>query len=153
MSIIDQLEAALDGLEEGQHEVQIHAGELQAEVVLTDLDRLGATVDRLRVRRERPGDVTRQVETLPERLRTLGNKLTSQEVAPSLGGAVLRTAPEAAEGDRFWEVNIREQGRSAELERYAVNRETGRRDRETFTVTRQQLGRIVDGLMQGMDED
>jgi hypothetical protein len=127
-----------------------HGGQ-KAEAEVVDVDRLGATIDRLRLSQAKAGDVRRQVEAMPPRLKALGEPLQPNEVEPALGGAVLRSEPDPTNQNRYWEVNIRN-GREASLDRYRVERETGERQREPFTLTREQLGRVVEGMSDALGE-
>jgi hypothetical protein len=122
---------------------------LEAEVL--DCERIGATVDRVRVRREQPGDVRAKARAITGRMHGLGERLVPVEVEPQLGGAVLRSDPEDMRGGRFYEIGVSDDGRQAELERYGVGAQ-GQRSREPFTLTRRNLGEVVDGLAEGLSE-
>ena len=82
-------------------------------------------------------------------VRGLGERMRAVEVVPDLGGAVLRSDPEDMVEGRYWELGVGEDGRTAELERWKVG-EQGQRSREPYTVTRGDLGKIVDGLAEGL---
>ncbi len=129
--------------------VTVEADGTTLEAELTDCERIGATVDRLRVRHEQSGDLQAQADAMTRGQRGLGERLRQVEVEPSLGGAVLRSEPEDMSDGRYWEVSVGEEGRQAELERWKVG-EQGQREREPYTVTRGNLGKIVDGLAEGL---
>ncbi len=129
--------------------VQVESGGVTLEAEVLDCERIGATVDRLRLRDPQGGDLARQAEALGGRLHGLGERIRSVEVEPDLGGAVLRSEPEDMVEGRYWEVRVGDDGREAELERFKVG-EQGQRSREPYTVTRDDLGRIVDGLAGGL---
>ncbi len=145
MSLSEALNAALalPGTVPGR--VRAEDGGVAVDAAVRDADRLGATLDRVVVRDPGGGSVARQAAAAPERLRALGEPLVPVEVEPRLGGAVLRTPPEAMEEGRFWEVSIGADGREIGLGRYRVDPDGARRA-EPFTVTREALGRVVDGL-------
>ena len=130
--------------------VQIQDGGVTLEADLFDCERIGATVDRLRVRREQPGSVPSQARAIAGGLRGLGERVQPVEVEPDLGGAVLRTPPEEMVQGRFYEISVGDDGRQAQLERWNVGQD-GQRSREPFTVTRGDLGQVVDGLAQGLE--
>jgi hypothetical protein len=132
--------------------VQVEADGVTLEAEVTDCERIGATVERLKVRRDQPGDVEIQAQAIAERLHGLGERVQPVEVAPDLGGAVLRTRPEDMVEGRFYQIDVGEDGQQAELERLRVD-EQGQRQREPFTVTRENLGRVVDGLAEGLKVD
>ncbi len=105
-----------------------------------DADRLAVSLRRLRV--HTPGrTVAEAVATLPEAVgRALGAPLEVVEVAPTLGGAVIRGRPD---GDReYWEV--RTTGEAAELERWRVHADG--REAVAFPITRRDLRRLVEGM-------
>lgn len=140
------LDDALDAVDgSGTAEVQRNGG--KAEVEVEDVDRLGVRVRRVRVERDEDWDVRERAEALPERMRSLPEKVEAQEVAPELGGAVLRTDPEAFDGERYFEVEVGK--RDAEVRRVRVGAgEAGERTRDgdDWTMTREQLGRLLDEL-------
>jgi hypothetical protein len=150
-----QLERARQSREAGEPdpgppgEIRVEADGYSLEAEVVDCERIGATLDRLRVRGDRPGDVRTQAHAIAERMHGLGERVEPVEVEPSLGGAVLRTKPEDMVEGRFYEINVGEDGRQAEIERFAVG-EQGQRERQPFTVTRENLGRVVDGLAEGL---
>jgi hypothetical protein len=119
------------------------------EVDVEDLDRLGASVHGIRVRAPHPGSITRQAERFPETMRALPERLVPLEVEPRLGGAVLRSDPEDMRGRDYYEV--RTDGREASLGRMRIGPDG--RERIPFTVTREQLGRLVDGMGEAMGEE
>lgn len=131
-------------------QIEIEAGGVTLEADVVDCERIGATVDRLRVSRDEPGDVAAQAGAIAGRMHGLGERVEPVELAPELGGGVLRTAPDDMVEGRFFEIGISDDGRQAELERYQVG-EDGERSREPFTVTRRSLGRVVDGLAEGLE--
>ncbi len=129
--------------------VTVELGGTTLEAEVTDCERIGATVGRLRVRGEQPGDLQKQADAMVGGLHGLGERVRPVEVEPTLGGSVLRTEPEDMVDGRYWEVNVGDDGRQADLERWRVG-EHGQRSREPFTVTRGSLGKIVDGLTEGL---
>lgn len=105
-----------------------------------DADRLAVSVRGLRVRT--PGrSLDDAVAVLPEAVgRALGEPLHAAEVAPTLGGAVLRSRPDA---DReFYEV--RTSGAESTLERWRIRADG--RERVAFPITRRDLRRVVEAL-------
>jgi len=145
MSLSQALDAALavPGAVPGR--ARAEEGGVAVEADVRDADRLGATLDGVVVRDPGGGSVARQAAAVPERLKALGEPLTPVEVDPRLGGAVLRTPAGAMDAGRFWEVAIGADGREARLGRFRVGPDGARRA-EPFTVTREALGRAVDGL-------
>ncbi len=103
---------------------------------------VGVVVDRVRVEGV-PGDITKRAQDLAERLRPQGERLDAVEVAPQLGGAVLRTRRDDIRRGRFFQVELDESG--ADLTRLRKDPGRGRRS-EGFAVTREELGRIVEDM-------
>jgi hypothetical protein len=110
-----------------------------AEVEVTDVDRLGVRVRRVTVSRA-PVGIAQEADALPERLRSLPERVAPFEVSPALGGARLRTVPKEIRGREFFDVDV-------EVARTTVTRTriTGDGDRESvdWTMTREQLERLV----------
>jgi len=129
--------------------VRVEEGGASAEAEVVDCERIGATVERVRVRQAEGGDVARQAEAIAAGGQGFGERIKPLEVEPSLGGAVLRSEPEDMVGGRYWEVEVGEGGRQAEAGRWKIGAD-GQRQREPATVTRENLGRIVDGLAEGL---
>lgn len=115
-----------------------------ADVDVADVDRLGVRVKRVQVTRAAPFDLAEAARELPDRLRSLPERIEPVEVDPGLGGAVLRSRPEDLEGGEFYEIGIHGD-RELDLRRIrggpGVDREPA-----DFTMTRKQLGRLVDEL-------
>lgn len=139
------LDDALDALG-GAGEAEFGREGGSARVDAADVDRLGVRVRRVRVERDAPWDVVERAAALPDRLRALPDRVAPQEVAPELGGAILRTRPEdlrpTPTGTEYFEVDVRE--RSAEVRRVRVR--DGERTDADWTLTREQLGRLLDEL-------
>ncbi len=150
MSLSRTLETELDRPNTTSGRVKAESGGSIVEVDVVELDRLGARVGGIKVRRGKPGDVATQAMAAPGNLRHLGEGLTPIEVEPSLGGAVLRSAPEEMDGGEFWQLSIGDSGREAELGRYQVGK-SGKREQKPFTLTREHLRRTVDGMEHALE--
>ena len=146
MSIGELLDKKLDlpGVESGIVEVEGSGGVVQVDLV--DVDRLGAQINRIGVRVPEAAPLEVQAREICKRVRELGDRLVPLEVDERLGGGVLRSDPEELRGG-FYEVGL--DGSGATVERYSVDGE-GKRQRETFTLTRRQLERLVDDLERGL---
>lgn len=134
------LDDELDGLK-GPGTIRVVRPGGSAEVEVQQAGPIGARVRKVRVEREQPWDIAKKAEQLGG-MRALPEKVGAQEVAPSLGGAILRTVPDELRGDGFFEVEVRE--RAAEVRR--VRLEGGERSEDDFSLTREQLGRLLDEL-------
>lgn len=132
---LDDALDALDG-EEGTVSVERDGG--SAEVDVVDADRLGVRVRGVRVRRNAQVDVAKEAEALPKRMRSLGDPVKPVEVAPSLGGARLRSAPRRGE---YFEVDVEPD--QTHIRRTRVD-EDGERHPTDWTMTRDQLDRLID---------
>lgn len=133
-----QLDQALDKLD-GSGTVEVDRDGRSAEVDVVDVDRIGVRVKGVRVRHDGPVDVEREARALPERLRSLPDPLHPVEVAPDLGGAILRGAPDRDR--RYFEAEV-------EPDRTRIRRtrvgDDGEREEADWTMTRDQLDRLID---------
>ena len=136
MSLGEQLEQVLAP---GPLVVERPEGRVEAQVL--DLDRLGTRLERIKVSGEgRP--LEELARALPEALHVLPERMVAVEVDPGLGGAVFRSDPADMRRREYFEA--RSDGCSVELERFVGTTEG--RERRSFTLTREQLGRMVDRL-------
>ncbi len=140
----DKLE--LPGVGGGRVMVDGEAGTV--EVDLSAKGPIGAKVHRVRVESRNPGPLEQQATGICERVRGLGERLVPVEVDDRLGGGVLRSDPGDMRGKRYFEVGL--DGEGATLERWKAKPQGGR-EREAFEVTREQLGRLVDDLAEGLN--
>ncbi len=120
----------------------------RATIHVVDSDRFSVVVDRLRVedRAGGSGKVQQRAERLSERVKPEGRAMRPTEVAPDLGGAILRTAPREKTRE-FYQLEIDSSG--AGLSKHRVGSD-GKRQTEPFTLTREELGRIVDDMDDGL---
>lgn len=123
--------------------VEAEAGDARAEVEVSDADRLGVKVRSVKVTRSTARDVGAEAASLPERLRSIPERLQPVEVDPKLGGATLRTRPDDMRKREFFQVDVHGE-RDVEVRRYKVGAK-GRKPVD-FTMTRDQLERLVDEL-------
>ena len=131
----------------GGEVIVLGAGAAEAEVRVVDSDRRGVKVSRVRVRKPAAVPVTREAAALPDRLRALPERLTPLEVDPGHGRGLLRTSVEEMRNREFFEVQI-DGGRDLDLRRYRVD-EGGERQGIDWTMSREQLGRLLDQLAGG----
>jgi hypothetical protein len=136
------IDAAIDAAAGAPGTVHAEAQGLSADVDVVDTDRLGVRVSRVRVHRDAPIDVREAAEVLPDRLRSLPDRIEPVEVAPELGGAILRTAPDEIVDREYFELDVR--GSELDLKRHrGVD---GGREAIDWTMTRKQLEKLVDEL-------
>lgn len=135
------LDEELDRVPAGGGAVQVERAGTRAKVDVVEADRLGVRVRGVEVTRTRPVDVGEEARALPERLRALPERVAPVEVDPALGGARLRTRPEELRGREYFEVDV-------EASRTSIRRtkvgETGERVETDWTMTREQLDRLID---------
>lgn len=140
MPLRDALEDALDNASAGDT-VEVEAGEARARVDVVDVDRLGVKVRGIRVTRDRDVPLEQLADELPDRVRSLPQRVEPVEVDAGLGGGIFRTPVDDRKQDYF-QIDVR--GRDADVEHYVV--EDGERRATDFTITREGLGRLVDEL-------
>ena len=141
MTIDRTLEEALDQLPVGGGIVTVVRKGAKASVDVLDADRLGVRVKGVRVDRPRPTDVVEEARVLPDRLRSLPERIAPVEVAPDLGGARLRTRPEELRGREWFEVDVDREQTSI---RRVRGEDDGSRTPVDWTLTREQLDRLID---------
>lgn len=117
-----------------------------AEIDVVETDRLGVRVRRVRVEAPTPHDLDAIAERWPRRIRELPDRVCPIEVDPRLGGATLRSDPDDRADETFVEVEVR--GATTEIRRHRPTPEG--RDEVEWTMTREQLRRLVETL--GGDE-
>ena len=150
MSLKDALDDKLDlpGVDSGPVEVEATAG--KAEVDLVEVGPIGARVKRVKVSVPDAAPLGQQASGICERVRGLGERLVPVEVDERLGGGVLRSDPGEMSGRRYYEIGL--DGDSATVERFRAL-DGGGREAEDFNVTREQLGRMVEDLAEGLSKD
>ena len=142
MKASEALDAALDG-NAGSGRITADGEHGSAAVDLVAVGPIGVRVRAVEVTRAVGVDVGDEAEALPERLRTLPERVVPVEVDRGLGGAVLRTRPEQMREREFFEVEVRPN--TTTIRRHRVG-EDGSRQATDFALTRDQLGRLVDEL-------
>jgi len=142
VSLGSQLDDALDQAPK-QATVEVTDGERRAEVDVTDVDRLGVKVRRVKVHRQAPRPIAEEARALPERLRSLPERVEPVEVDPELGGASLRSRPGDMRDREFFQVDIEGED-EVEVRRYKAKE--GGREELDWVMTRGQLGRLLDEL-------
>ncbi len=135
------LDRGLDGAADGGI-VELDRANGRARVDVVEADRLGVRVREVSVTREAPADVAAEAERLGAGVRSLPERLTPVEVAPTLGGAVLRTRPEDLRRREFFEVEVTPSNTT--VRRHRVD--DGGRQPADFTLTRDQLEGLLDEL-------
>jgi hypothetical protein len=136
-----RLDDALDALPQGGGTIGVDRGGANAEVDVVDVDRLGVRVRSVRVVRERPVDLETEARSLPDRVRALPDRLEPVEIAPTLGGARLRTRGEDYQRREYFEVDV--EPLRTTIHRTRVEQD-GTRAPTDWTMTREQLDRLID---------
>ena len=132
------LDEALDALG-GAGTATVDGDGTTTDIDVTDVDRLGVKVREIRVHRQQPCDIVQESHRLPKHLRALPERVEPIEVDASLGGARLRSVPHG-EDREMYEVDV--QADSTTIRR-TVRDEDGGRSPQDFTLTREQLERLV----------
>lgn len=122
--------------------VSAEQGGRRVEVDVEEVDRLGASVRGIRVTVPDPAETVEQARRLPEALRPLPEDVVPVEVDRALGGSVLRTRPSHIVDREFFEVRTR--GDTTSIERRRAGPDGW--EPRPFTMTREQLRRIVDAV-------
>lgn len=140
----EALNRALDARDPDTTAVDVAAGTSRARVDVVEADRLGVRVRGVTVERGEAEPVDGAAERLASRVRSLPERLVPVEVDPGLGGAVLRSRPDEMRGRDFYQLEVDAEGRRG------VTRQRpspgGGREATDWTMTRDQLGRLLDEL-------
>ena len=136
------LDEALDAADSAGS-VEVQGGDSAAHIDVVDKDRLGVRIRSVKVRHSEPVDVVEEAARLTGSIRSLPGQVEPVEVAPKLGGAILRTPAEEMRDGKFFEVGVKPE--ESEVNQYEVG-EGGTRKAADWTMTRDQLGRMLDEL-------
>jgi hypothetical protein len=136
-----KLDEGLDALPSTGGTVGVDRSGATAEVDVIDVDRLGVRVRSVRVVRERPVDLESEARALPDRVRSLPDRLEPVDVDAGLGGARLRTRPDEYHRREYFEVEV--EPLRTTIHRTRVDEE-GNRAPSDWTMTREQLDRLID---------
>jgi len=139
-AINDALDATDDVI--GEVRAEVPGGEATLDVV--KVDGLGVKVREVKVRRKNPFDLAAECQALPEKVRSLPHRIQPVEVEPTLGGGTLRSRPEEMRKREFYQVDLTGD-RDVGVRRYRVGR-NGERKQTDFTLTREQLGDLIDEI-------
>ena len=142
MTISEKLEEAFDQHEAGQEEVRVRDGDIETSCKVSAVGPVGVRLKELEVHRENGLDVVAEAERLPRVVRSLGAELIPIEVDPGLGGAVFRSCPTENQANEFFEIDCERRGKTR-LRRLR-SLEDGGREAIDFSLTREQLGRLVE---------
>ena len=132
---------ALDG-EGGAVSAEVPGGSATVDVVA--VDGLGVKVREGKGDRSSPFDLAEECYALPDRVRSLPHRLQPVEVDPGLGGGSLRSRPEEMRKRDFYQVDLTGD-RSVGVRRFKVTKDGDRKPMD-FTLTREQLGDLIDEI-------
>lgn len=135
------LNDALDAMPAGGGVIRVDRENSNAEVDVVDADRLGVKLRSVRIHRDKPVDIEIEAQALPERMHSLPHRVAPVEIAPTLGGARLRTKPDELRNNEYFEVDVEPSRTSIHKTRME---EDGTRSPADFTLTREQLDRLID---------
>ena len=150
MSLREAIEEALRDIEGDElagtvgRKVRALHGLKKVELHLLDVDRLAVRARRLRVCRGDPVNVQAEARSLSSGAAAVPEQLVPWEVDTALGRAVLRTGADRLRDRRFFELDVAAEG-EFDLQRFEVQ-DNGQRQRADWTMTREQLGQLVEDL-------
>ena len=142
MSWRSALDEALTDVD-GDRVVDVDGEGGTARIDVAEAEAIGVRVRGVRMRRERVVDVGEEAHRLAGGLRCLPDTLCPVEVEPRLGGATLRSHPDAMRNREFFELDL--SAEEAHLSRKKVG-DDGYRSDVDWTMTRDDLGRLLDEL-------
>lgn len=139
---------ALPGVRSGPVQVETDRGRVDLDLV--ESGPVGARVRRVKVSVADPDTLPSQARAIAEGVRGLAERLVPVEIDERLGGGVLRSAPQEMRERRYFEVGL--DGDAATVGRFRALPEGGR-EAQDFSVTHEQLGRLVDDLSGALQRD
>jgi hypothetical protein len=142
VTIWNECEEAFERFQEGDEEVRVKSGEVEATFRVSAVGPVGVRLKELEIRREGGFDVVEEAERLGRAVRSLGAELSPIEVDRGLGGAILRSPADAKRPNEFFEMDCEQRGKTR-LRRLKSLQEGGREVID-FAMTREQLGRLVE---------
>lgn len=138
------LDDALDGAKADDGVVEVECEHGRAKLDVAKKGPIGVRVRQVDLSRSRSAEVGDEAARLGRELRALGEHVRPTEVAPALGGAVLRTDPEEMRNREFFEVGIAGADKTS-VKRVRVSEE-GERTAADWDMTREQLDRLLGEL-------
>ena len=144
MTSHDSISEALDAMDGPTGAVEVDLPDGKGVLDVREVGALGVTVGEVRVRRNQPYELETAAQEVAKRVRSLRDRVVPVEVDTRLGGGVLRSRPEDMRGTDFYQVDL-EGDREVRVRRFGPEKGGGRKVLD-FTLTREQLGDLVDEL-------
>lgn len=139
----------------GKRDIEVdHAG-ASARARVRGSGPYGSSIDGLTVAipdGEGEADIERQADDLVDRLSYLPERIKKHEIAPGLGGGVLRSEPEDMREREYQEIKLNG-GREADIRRYKYNSKKRERHEIPQNYAHETLGRLTDDLAEAMGDD
>jgi hypothetical protein len=141
------IDAVKNSTGSGRREVEVDHGGATARAKIGGSGPYGSSIDELTVVRpgDGDGDIERQADDLVERLSYLPERIRKHEIAPGLGGGVLRSEPEDMRDREYQEIGL-QGGHEARVRRYRYDPEAGERRAIPQNYAHETLERLADDL-------
>jgi|ETNmetMinimDraft_26_1059896.scaffolds.fasta_scaffold35522_2 hypothetical protein len=131
----------------GRREVEVDHDGATARARVRGSGPYGSSIDELTVVRpgDDGGDIEHQADDLVERLSYLPERVRKHEIAPALGGGILRSEPDEMRNREYQEIGL-QGGHEARVRRYRYDREAGERRAIPQNYAHETLERLTDDL-------
>ncbi len=131
----------------GKREVEVDHEGATARAKIEGSGPYGSSIDELTVVRpgQKDGDIERQADDLVDRLSYLPERIRKHEIAPGLGGGVLRSVPEDMREREYQEIEL-QGGEEARVRRYRYDKDAGERRAIPQNYAHETLERLTDDL-------
>lgn len=139
----------------GKREIEVDHGGASARARVRGSGPYGSSIDGLTVAvpdSEGEVDIERQADDLVERLSYLPERIKKHEIAPGLGGGVLRSEPGDMREREYQEIKLNG-GREADVRRYKYDGEQRERHEIPQNYAHETLERLTDDLVGSMGDD
>lgn len=131
----------------GRREVEVDHDGTTARARIEGSGPYGSAIDELTVVRpgEGDGDLERQADDLVDRLSYMPERVRKHEIAPALGGGILRSEPDEMRNREYQEIGL-QGGHEARVRRYRYDPEAGERRAIPQNYAHDTLERLTDDL-------
>lgn len=139
----------------GKRDIEVDHGGASAQARVRGSGPYGSSIDGLTVAvpdGDGDADIERQADDLIDRLSYLPERIKKHEIAPGLGGGVLRSEPDDMREREYQEIKLNG-GREADIRRYKYDSQERERHEIPQNYAHETLERLTDDLVDSLGDD